>query len=362
MTRPTAVPMSSKTILPAVESRARTTMRGAVGRAGNPRPRRGGRTPDGRPGRGRPGLRSFSGPGAGLRRRRPLERLADTGGPVDLDVLEDVLEERVGLVLVEVAGVHELAGEDLLGLREHLLLAGRQALLGVADGQVADHLGDLEDVARLELVAVVLVATAPVLGHLGGVAAQHLEDLLDDVGLDDLAQAGAVGVLDRDHDGHVVVEDLDGEVLAQLTEHFLLLDLHDLAGAVMRIHDLVADWYNVLKPPTVVARPRYALPSTERRRGESREPRADRPRPQLGAATAVAHRRPGRRHASNPARPGFDDAALRLAAGTQLARQADLPERGDAVRQRYVTLGRGDGEGNGEVGRGFVDADSACNM
>ena len=111
----------------------------------------------------------------------------------------------------------------------------------MTDGEIADHFGDLEDVAGLELVAVVLVATAPVLGHLGGVAAQDLEDLVDDVRLDDLAQAGAIGVLDGDHDGHVVVEDLDGEVVALLAEHVFLLDLHDLAGAVVRIHDLVSD-------------------------------------------------------------------------------------------------------------------------
>jgi hypothetical protein len=37
------------------------------------------------------------------------------------------------------------------------------------------------------------------------------------------------------------VQDLDGEVVALLAEHFLLLDLHDLASAVMRIDDLVSD-------------------------------------------------------------------------------------------------------------------------
>jgi hypothetical protein len=37
------------------------------------------------------------------------------------------------------------------------------------------------------------------------------------------------------------VEDLDGEVLPPLTEDLLLLLLEDLAGAVMRIHDVVAD-------------------------------------------------------------------------------------------------------------------------
>jgi hypothetical protein len=37
------------------------------------------------------------------------------------------------------------------------------------------------------------------------------------------------------------VEDLDGEVLARLTEDLLDLLLEDLAGAVMRIDDVVAD-------------------------------------------------------------------------------------------------------------------------
>jgi hypothetical protein len=37
------------------------------------------------------------------------------------------------------------------------------------------------------------------------------------------------------------VEDLDGEVLALLTEDLLDLFLEDLAGAVMRIDDVVAD-------------------------------------------------------------------------------------------------------------------------
>ena len=49
------------------------------------------------------------------------------------------------------------------------------------------------------------------------------------------------GVLARDHDGHVVVEDLDREVLALLAEDLLLLLLEDLAGAVVRIDDVVAD-------------------------------------------------------------------------------------------------------------------------
>src|SRR5665647_1396693 len=170
-----------------------------------------------------------------------LEGLVDNRRPIDVDVLEHLFEEGVGLVFAEVARVHELAGEDLLRLREHLLLAGRETLDGVPDGEIADDLGDLEDVAGLELVAIVLVATAPVLGHLGGVAAQDLDDLVDDVRPDDFAQAGTIGVLDRDHDGHVVVQDLDREVVTLLPEHFFLLDLRDLARTVMRVDDLVTD-------------------------------------------------------------------------------------------------------------------------
>ena len=230
-----------------------------------------------------------------------------------------------GLVLAEVARVHELAGEDLLGLGEHLLLAGRETLVGVADGQVADDLGDLEDVAGLELVAVVLVATAPVLGHLGGVAAQDLEDLVDDVGLDDLAQAGAIGVLDGDHDGHVVVQDLDGEVVALLAEHFLLLDLHDLARTVMRVDDLVSDLVQRLKPPARRSWPRR--PAVVRVRAKQaasaprRSRRAGRRSRRRGCASAA-----GMTIRSKPARPASATRRSALAAGTKFARQADLPE------------------------------------
>src|SRR5207302_437412 len=71
------------------------------------------------------------------------------------DVGQYIVEPVPGLVLVHCLRVHELAGEDLLRLHEHLLLAGREALLVVAEREVADDLGQLEDVARLHLVAVV---------------------------------------------------------------------------------------------------------------------------------------------------------------------------------------------------------------
>ena len=110
-----------------------------------------------------------------------------------------------------------------------------------AEGQVADLLGDVGHVARLDLVAVVLEATVPVLGHHAQVVAQDTQHTLDVRLADDAAQAGLAGVLRRDHDGHVVVENLNGQVLALLAEHLLDLLLLDLAGPVMGVHDVIAD-------------------------------------------------------------------------------------------------------------------------
>src|SRR5207253_5751251 len=96
-----------------------------------------------------------------LRRRRDLRRLL-----LRAAVGEDAVEPLGRFVLVHVLGVHQLAGEDLLRLDEHLLLAGRETLLVVPQGEVPDDLGELEDVAGLHLVAVVLEAPVPVLRHL----------------------------------------------------------------------------------------------------------------------------------------------------------------------------------------------------
>jgi hypothetical protein len=76
--------------------------------------------------------------------------------------LERLVHQQDGFALVAVAGEHQLGDEDLPGALEHALLAGREALLAVADGEVADDLGDLEDVAGLEALDVALEAAAPV--------------------------------------------------------------------------------------------------------------------------------------------------------------------------------------------------------
>jgi hypothetical protein len=110
----------------------------------------------------------------------------------------------------------------------------------LADREVAHDLGELVDVTGLDLVAVVLEPAIPVLGHLGDVVGEDGEHLQHGLLVDDASQAGQRRVLTRNHDGHVVVQDLDREVLALLTEHLAPFLLQDLTGPVMWIHDVVA--------------------------------------------------------------------------------------------------------------------------
>src|SRR5580692_12406921 len=80
---------------------------------------------------------------------------------------EDLVEKRLGLVLVGLLRERELADEDLPGLGEHPLLAGREAALLVPAPQVPDYLGNLVHVTGGELLQVGLVPTRPVRGLLG---------------------------------------------------------------------------------------------------------------------------------------------------------------------------------------------------
>src|SRR5699024_390169 len=61
---------------------------------------------------------------------------------------EHLVEDGLGLLLLGVLGERELRDEDLAGLREHALLAGREATVSVAAREVAHDLGDLDDVTR----------------------------------------------------------------------------------------------------------------------------------------------------------------------------------------------------------------------
>src|SRR4051812_37900343 len=164
-----------------------------------------------------------------------------SGGELVCRAQEDLVEVRLGLVLGLLERVHHLGREDLLGTGVHLLLAGRQALVLFTDGEITNDLGELIDVAGLDLVPVVLEAPVPVLRHLRHVGGEDAKDLLDRLLVDHAAQTGLAGVRTRDHHRHVVMKDLDREVLAHLAQDVLLFLLDHLAGPVMGIDHVVTD-------------------------------------------------------------------------------------------------------------------------
>src|SRR3954466_15108375 len=95
--------------------------------------------------------------GSRLRRRAGTDMWRGELGPSArlarrADLLQHLLEVLACLVLLHALGEHQLGGEDPLGVREHLLLTGGEALLLVALRQVANDFRQLEDVAGLHLV------------------------------------------------------------------------------------------------------------------------------------------------------------------------------------------------------------------
>src|SRR5262245_16643442 len=161
-----------------------------------------------------------------------------------LDGAEALLQQlvQVGLraVLILIERVHELRREDLLRTGVHLLLARGETLLPLPDSEIADDFGELVDVARLDLLAVVLEPAVPVLRHLGDLVGQDPDHLLHLLLVDHSSQARTVGVLAGDHHCHVVVKDVDGQVVPLLTHQVFRFLLQDNACPVVRINDVVA--------------------------------------------------------------------------------------------------------------------------
>src|SRR5512144_334681 len=200
---------------------------------------------------GRPAISTKAfGPPAPSRCPEPAAAItADAEGPASLGgrlcgaeaLLQQLVQVGLRPVLVLVEGVHELRGEDLLGAGVHLLLAGGESLLPFADVEVANHLGELVDVARLDLLAIVLEAAVPVLRHLGDLVGEDPDHPLDLLLVDHAPQSRKAGVLAGDHHGHIVVEDVDGQVVPLLSHQVPRLLLQDHARTMVRIDDVVAD-------------------------------------------------------------------------------------------------------------------------
>src|SRR5580698_9479151 len=130
---------------------------------------------------------------------------------------EDLVEERFGLVLVGVLGECELADQDLSRLCQHALLTCGKTALAVSSPQVADDLGDLVDVAGSDLLDVGLVAPGPVGRFLGVGCLQDLEDTLQTVVANDVANSDVLSIVGRHTNRQIALSDLEDEVEPVLT-------------------------------------------------------------------------------------------------------------------------------------------------
>src|SRR3954462_7374176 len=154
---------------------------------------------------------------------------------------EDLVEEDLRLVLVGALGECELADQDLPRLGEHALLTGGQATVLVPAPEVTHDLGDLVHVTGGQLLEVGLVTTRPVGRLLGVGGTQDLEDLVQALLADDVADADDLGVVGRYPHREVALSDLQHEVGLLFALDGPLLDRLDERSAVMRVDDGLAD-------------------------------------------------------------------------------------------------------------------------
>src|ERR1044071_3493024 len=108
---------------------------------------------------------------------------------------EDLVEDYLGLALVGAFGQCQLTDQNLPCLGEHALLTGGQPAILLAPPEVAHHFGHLVHIAGGELLEVGLVPARPVGRLLGVRSAQHIEDAVETLLADDVANTDDLGVV-----------------------------------------------------------------------------------------------------------------------------------------------------------------------
>src|SRR3954462_2353125 len=192
-------------------------------------------------------LKTRSGMGSpfqGLEARRAQALSAPT--PVTLysegSAVEDRLEVPFDVVLVDALRQRQLLDQQVAGGVEHLALAEAQILVELEQVQVAQHLGDLEDGTRLDLLHVLAVAAVPGGGiHRNILLLQDRIDLDDRLFIDQGAQPDRADLVDGDEDFHPVFHDLEDVERLPLAGNVLVLDPHDLADTLARVDGLVTN-------------------------------------------------------------------------------------------------------------------------
>src|SRR4029079_2445483 len=113
-----------------------------------------------------PGTFSEPGPASGGRLRRP--KLAGArGAPSERsqrkgpDVVKNLVELLLALPLVRIAGDRQLLHDEAAGRVQHAALAERQGLHPLETIEIAEHLRDLEQRPRLDLLHEAAIPAVP---------------------------------------------------------------------------------------------------------------------------------------------------------------------------------------------------------
>ena len=118
----------------------------------------------------------------------------------------------------------------------------------IAHGQVADHLGDLEDVARLDLVAVAAEPAVPVALELDVARRERAREVVEHRLADHATHADGLGAVGGNVQQQVGERDVDREVLTLLAEHHAGLTTCDDPRTVVWVHHLVANLEHARAP------------------------------------------------------------------------------------------------------------------
>ena len=109
------------------------------------------------------------------------------------------------------------------------------------DREVAPNLGELVDVAGVDLVAIVLEPVVPFLGISEPASWSTANTFLTVSSSVTRRRPASAAFVGRDHHGHVVVQDLSSPVLAALAQDLPDFLADHLTDAVVRVNDSVSD-------------------------------------------------------------------------------------------------------------------------
>ncbi len=109
--------------------------------------------------------------------------------------------------------------------------------MGIRAEKVAHHLGDRDDVARVDFRLILLGAPRPHRALDAGATFQRFQRAPDQRRLGELTHADGSDLRRRHPQRHLVLDEVDDEELELGARHLLLLDRQNLAHAMGRIDD-----------------------------------------------------------------------------------------------------------------------------